>query len=260
MYEVEKCMTTHETAIKEMNSLSSVRRGQADPMAHSADAWSAGRTAAANVFGAAAPAGVFGVPASGGLPGGGPATRHFDLDSSPQPKGSGPWKLSDEKYRFVADNAYVGKESMSWLRALKDYLSGRTAELDGIFKYIEAQKDEILNYDLGFMIDCASMQEVSRQIWALLSRLLRGHPDSMRAFRNVPKHNGFRAWQVMAEPINEDKLAIRKELLPKVTNPRPATGIDDVEQALSEWDTSKRKFVEAGGHPTVSRPRAPGAH
>jgi hypothetical protein len=44
----------------------------------------------------------------------------------------------------------------------------------------------------------------------------------MRRFRNVPRHNGFQAWQTMTAPINEDKAEVRKDLLKLVTNPAPA--------------------------------------
>ena len=76
---------------------------------------------------------------------------------------------------------------------------------------------------------------------------MKGHDDSMRKFRNVPRHNGFCAWQVVAVPINEGKADIRQDLLSNVTNPRAARNIDDVEKAFDEWATNKRLFTEAGG-------------
>jgi hypothetical protein len=69
----------------------------------------------------------------------------------------------------------------------------------------------------------------------------------MRRFRNVPRHNGFRAWQVMTTPINEDKAEVRRELLKVVTNPTPASTVEGLEKALEEWRTNKRLFTEADG-------------
>ena len=68
-----------------------------------------------------------------------------------------------------------------------------------------------------------------------------------RTFANVTRHNGFEAWRRLAEPINNDKALLRKELLAGVTNPWHASNVDDVEKALREWDTNKRLLIEAGG-------------
>ena len=68
-----------------------------------------------------------------------------------------------------------------------------------------------------------------------------------RTFANVPHHNGFEAWRRIYEPVNEDKALRRKDLLLKVTNPRAASGINDLAKALEDWETSKREFEEADG-------------
>ena len=60
-------------------------------------------------------------------------------------------------------------------------------------------EDDIIN-DLGWMLLCASNEEVSKQIWALLAAFLKEHSDSMKCFRNVPRHNGFLAQHVMTAP------------------------------------------------------------
>ena len=87
---------------------------------------------------------------------------------------------------------YSGKDASGWLLSLRDYLAGRTAELDRLFDHIEKQPDEVTN-DLGWMLQCASNEEVLKQLWALLAALLKEHGESMKRFRNVPRHNGFRA-------------------------------------------------------------------
>ena len=66
-------------------------------------------------------------------------------------------------------------------------------------------------------------------------------------FANVPRHNGLEAWRRIAEPINEDKASIRKDLLPSVTNPKGASSMDGVQGALEDWDTSLRLFKAADG-------------
>ena len=50
-----------------------------------------------------------------------------------------------------------------------------------------------------------------------------------------------------AEPINEDKELLQKDLLPLVTNPRAAPSMDMIEQAVQDWDTNIRLFRKAGG-------------
>ena len=130
--------------------------------------------------------------------------------------------------------------------SLRDYLAGRTAELDRLFDHIEKQPDEV-NNDLGWMLQCASNEEVSKQLWALLAALLKEHGDAMKRFRNSPRQNSFRAWQVMTALISEDKAEVRKDLLKSVTNPVGASSVEGLEKALENWETTQRLFTEADG-------------
>ena len=96
---------------------------------------------------------------------------------------------------------------------------------------------------------CSSAQAtmVSKQLWALLAGLLKNSAGAMVKFRNVPRHSGFRAWQVMASGINAEKAEIRGDLLSRVTNPRAASSVADTEKVLKYWETTKRVFTEANG-------------
>ena len=104
-----------------------------------------------------------------------------------------------------------------------------------------------MSNDLGWMLQRASDEEVSKQLRALFAALLKDHSETMRRFRNVPRHNGFMAWQTMAAPINEDKAEVRKDLLKMVTNPASASPVETLEKALEDWKTTKRLFGEADG-------------
>ena len=88
-------------------------------------------------------------------------------------------------------------------------------------------------------MQCASNEEVSKQLWALLAALLKEH--------GVPRHNGFRAWQAMTAPINEDKAEVRKNLLKSVTNRVGASSVEGLEKASEDWETAQRLFTEAEG-------------
>ena len=71
----------------------------------------------------------------------------------------GPWKLYDEKYLLYSRNAFSSKDQATWLEDLKDYLSGRTPELDPLFSWCEAQPAEIKAAgDYCGAIDCASSE------------------------------------------------------------------------------------------------------
>ena len=69
-------------------------------------------------------------------------------------------------------------------------------------------------------------------MWALFGGLLKSDASVKRTFANVPTHNGFEAWRRVVEPVIEDKALIRKDLLPLVTNPKPASSMDDLSAAL----------------------------
>ena len=129
--------------------------------------------------------------------------------------------------------------------------------MDGVLDWVEARRDEIDHNNLGAgfpMLEHIGVHptEVSRQLWALLGPLVAVDPSLHSVFANVPRHNGLEAWRRIAEPINEDKILILKDLLPAVTNPRPATSLDDLSTALEAWDTNLRLFSAAGGVPPSS--------
>ena len=69
--------------------------------------------------------------------------ERFDLSSGERTRPMGPWKLYDEKYLLDSRNAFNSKDQSTWLEDLKDYLSGRTPELDQLFSWCEAQPIEI---------------------------------------------------------------------------------------------------------------------
>ena len=97
---------------------------------------------------------------------------------------------------------------------LKDYLSGRTPELDQLFSWCEAQPIEIkVAGDYNGILDRTSPEVVSQQLWALLGGLVKADATTKRTFANVPRH-GFEALRRISEPVNEDKALTRKDLLP----------------------------------------------
>ena len=147
---------------------------------------------------------------------------------------------------------YDDKKPLEWLQMLRDYMAGRCEEVDDVLNWVEARAEPIVmeelphEQNLPMTNDIPNMKELSRQLWAMLNPLV---ADSRvaDAFANVPRHNGLEAWRQLAEPINEDKELLQKDLLPLVTNPRPASSMDKVEDAVLEWDTNMRHFKKAGG-------------
>ena len=99
-------------------------------------------------------------------------------------------------------------------RRLRDYLSGRTPELDALLFWAEPQATEITRAgDYGGCLDCATPDMVSHQLWALLVGLVKGDASGKRTFANVPRHNGVAAFCRIAEPVNEQNAIVRKDLL-----------------------------------------------
>ena len=96
-------------------------------------------------------------------------------------------------------------------------------------------------------LDCAPIVEVSRQLWSFIGPLIRDDPDKASTYRNVERHNGLEAWRTMAEPVNQDKTLMRKELLTLVNNPVAAKTIDEYEGRLRDWNTNLRLMQENDG-------------
>ena len=88
------------------------------------------------------------------------------------------------------------------------------------------------------MVDAAwDLKEGSRQFWALSSALAAHNGSAGSKFARVPRHIGLEVWRLLAEPINEDKALVQKDLLPLVTNSKPAAIIDMIEVGRVDWDT-----------------------
>ena len=128
---------------------------------------------------------------------------------------------------------YDSKQPQLWLQTLRDYLAGRSVEMDKVLDWIEEQKEEVdpaASFSGFPMLDSmpagdSGAREISRQLWALLGSLIAGDSNVHDRFANCPRHNGFEAWRRVAEPINDDKIIILRELLPAVTNPSPAKSV-----------------------------------
>ena len=124
--------------------------------------------------------------------------------------------------------------------------------MDSLLNWIEGRVEPIVVEELGYdecvpmVSDAPSLKDVSRQLWAMLRPLV-AETAVASNFANVPRHNGLEAWRQLAEPINEDKQLVQKELLPLITSPKPAASMDKVVDAVRDWDTNMRLFKAAGG-------------
>ena len=73
----------------------------------------------------------------------------------------------------------------------------------------------------------------------------------------MTRHNGLEAWRQIALPINEDKAPILQELLPAITNPKPASDINHYDEAIRDWSTNLRLFETDGGQPSTGDAQRP---
>ena len=214
--------------------------------ANSGDPWSQFRAAAAGAPAAAAPATPAAAPAA--------APAYHDMSPGAGVSGAGvKWLLYDEKFILhpsLDKVKYNPKNPLEWMQDIRDYVAGRTEELDSILNWVARQSDEIdddnLPEDVPMVNKAPSLKEVSRQLWAMLNPLIKDSAVST-SFANVTRHHGLEAWRKLAEPVNEDKLLLRKDLLPKVNAPRAAATPTDIEQAIEDWDTTIRLYKKAGG-------------
>ena len=136
--------------------------------------------------------------------------------------GGRPWQLYDEKY-LDGKHAYSSKDPHEWLDTQRDYLGGRTPELDRILEWCEKSKgpiDQSMLVSAELFMDQSpggpSAYEVSRQLWAFLAPLLKENEGADMIFKNVVRHNGLEAWRRISEPVLEDSELTRKDLQPSV--------------------------------------------
>ena len=113
---------------------------------------------------------------------------------------------------------YNAKAPRSWLQDLRDYLAGRSINLDAILNWTETQTSGIpqapnCGSEEFPMFDQIPVEpkEVSRQLWAFLGPLVANDSNKTSTFKNVARHNSFEAWRQIAMPINEDKIHILQE-------------------------------------------------
>ena len=81
-------------------------------------------------------------------------------------------------------------------------MTGRTAELDRLFVWIELQENEIRSDGecSHLMLDYQRPIEISWRLWALLGGLIKGDATVKRTCTNVPRRNGFGAWRRISKP------------------------------------------------------------
>ena len=173
----------------------------------------------------------------------------------------GKWFLYDEKYVLSGKGNYDHKAPQQWLQTLRDYLAGRCDDLDAILDWAERQSQPIgISPDAGgdsfpMLMSCpVDSREISRQLWAFLGPLIVSDSNKTSIYKNVQRHNGLEAWRKIAEPINDDKMMILQELLPQITNPKPATDMLGFEGAMRDWQTTIRLYTEAGGEKPTGEP------
>ena len=148
-----------------------------------------------------------------------PMTTYKDISTPPLGAGlgsevrpAGRWALYDEKLILSGKGGYDPKSPQTWLQSTRDYLAGRTDEIDGVLDWAEAQTEPIAsepdrgNESFPMIHYALSAKELSRQLWAFLGSLVAGDSKSASIYNNVPRHNGLEAWRRIAELINEDQI------------------------------------------------------
>ena len=81
----------------------------------------------------------------GGGPPGGPPGGSAHGPSEPNRGRFGKWMMYDEQVHLNGTYRYDSKKPASWLQEVRDYVAGRTRELDQLIDWIEKQKEELIN-------------------------------------------------------------------------------------------------------------------
>ena len=96
---------------------------------------------------------------------------------------------------------YNANAPQSWLQDLRDYLAGRSIDLDAILSWAELQTSEIAEVpncgvDDFPMFDQIPVEpkEEPRQLWAFLGPLVANDANKVSTSKNVARHNGFESW------------------------------------------------------------------
>ena len=164
------------------------------------------------------------------------------------------WRMYEEKKLTDDKIMYDKKKPLEWMQDLKDYLAGRTPEMDRVLDWAEKCTSDIDANSLAtaqlFMDQspggpCAA--EISRQLWALMAPLVKSDEDVKRIFKNAPLHNGLEAWRRVTEPVLEGCELTRKSLQPIVLKPKGARKLEDLATAIEVWAQNERLFREAQG-------------
>ena len=81
-----------------------------------------------------------------------PTTTYNDISTPPtggglgsEMRSAGRWALYDEKVILSGQGGYDLKSPHTWLQSTRDYLAGRTDELDAVLDWAEAQTEPIVS-------------------------------------------------------------------------------------------------------------------
>ena len=253
-------------------------RGQ-DPLAGAADPW--GTAAAAQVSaGNAAPATQFQTPARragggngpgapGGPPGGGGGRGSggggdwFDLSPhggrgiqsgrqiSPYTKLFDTKAAKDELPRHDG-----GPNGSLWRKKVTYYLVSKCADMRNLLRWAELEKVPITSerlrtavgsHPLLSMLDdgCADPAVLSYHLWGFLNVNL--VDKAWNILDGVEMENGFEVWRRVLQDLTQKSPAEILRLEDAVLTPPICQRMENIPQALVEWEASHRTWIEAGG-------------
>ncbi len=166
-------------------------------------------------------------------------------------------KLFEEKTARERTYQYDGnpeKQGPAWRSDIFDYFVSKCTAAGPWLEWAEQQgAREITAEELhrvkmsGFlMTDELSPIVLSHHLWGFLQHCLSG--SARQTLKNTGRHDGLNVWRKLTLEINSRTACVRQTLRNRCQRVAQAPNNGAVWQALADWDTLYREYLDAGGH------------
>ena len=171
-------------------------------------------------------------------------------------------RLFDDRVAQVEKMHYKDKSPLTWVKLTRNYLISRVREASGLLQWaadqgkVQSTEEMIANlrtetWPGGWMSDLDPVS-FSEQLRGFMNLQISPEPDGpaklgRKRFDNVKVLNGLEAWRRLVTPLESKTLSTRLALRQIVQNPTRAKTIEDIEDALEEWDSNVTRYILADG-------------
>ena len=164
----------------------------------------------------------------------------------------GDFKFFDDKIAQHDSFQLKDNNAHKWVQAVRNYLVGKCRDMRPLLAWAEDQQhrsiavEELQGLQARLMVD-PDLVNFNQQLLSVLSLNLQSNASASTRLQNVEVLHGVEVWRRIVVPIRSRSLETRHRLHDLVRNPKQATRLGGIMDAIEDWELEIQKYVMAGG-------------